>query len=267
LQAAGANLSQIKLLDAVTVRAVPGMEQTYLFDLSRHVPDLQAAIQQMNDCRLVIIDPIAAFLGDCDSYRDADVRALLRPLGRLAAECGVAVVAVAHLNKNMSGPAVYRSMGSLAFTAVARSVLAVVPDPDTLSHRLLLPVKSNVGGEQPGLGFHMQSPPSSVAGVSDPGHNMGRPTVVWHAEPFWESADALLSRSGRESSTKDGLRTAVDWLRDALADGPQPAAALKQAARNDGFAVRTLWRAKSALGVTSRRHDDEQGHRFVWSLP
>ena len=85
--------------------------------------------------RLVVIDPITAYLGGTDSHRNADMRALLAPLAELAARHVVAVVAVSHLNKNAKNPAMYRTTGSLAFVAAARAAWAVAKDQDNPDRR------------------------------------------------------------------------------------------------------------------------------------
>ena len=76
---------------------------------------LEEAIQQIGGVRLVIIDPISAYLGKVDSYKNADVRSVLAPLAKMADSHRFAVVLIDHLNKNNSGPAIYRSQGSIAF--------------------------------------------------------------------------------------------------------------------------------------------------------
>jgi RecA-family ATPase len=49
--------------------------------------------------RLIIIDPISAYLDGADSHNNASVRALLAPLSELAHTTGAAVILVTHLNK------------------------------------------------------------------------------------------------------------------------------------------------------------------------
>ena len=55
----------------------------------------QFGIDQLADCKLVIVDPIGSYLGGrTDAHRDNEVRAVLTPLAALAARRGVAVVVV-----------------------------------------------------------------------------------------------------------------------------------------------------------------------------
>ena len=54
---------------------------------------------KLGDCRLILIDPISAYLGAIDDHRNADVRGLLSPLAEIAERLRIAVVLVSHLSK------------------------------------------------------------------------------------------------------------------------------------------------------------------------
>ena len=156
LSAAGADLARIDVLKAVRQRhAGDGSHYESMFSLQHDVALLEQEIAKRDNCRLVVIDPITAYLGRSDSHRNSEMRALLAPLSELAARTGVAVLAVNHLNKMGQGPAIYRSMGSLAFAATARSVLAVMCDPNDAASRVLVSLKSNVSAAVPGMRFQM----------------------------------------------------------------------------------------------------------------
>jgi putative DNA primase/helicase len=104
---------------------------------------LEHAIKAAPNCRLVIVDPVSAYLGSTESHTNAAVLGVLAPLAELAAKYGVAVLVITHLRKG-EGPALYRAMGSLAFVAAARAVWAVARDSDDLTgrRRLFLPVNN-----------------------------------------------------------------------------------------------------------------------------
>ena len=84
-----------------------------------------------NELRLLIIDPISAFIGEnIHTHNEASVRAALGPVADIARETGCCVVLVRHLNKDGSMKALYRGTGSIAFSALARSgiITGVCPD-------------------------------------------------------------------------------------------------------------------------------------------
>jgi len=117
LDAHGADVTRIVALKSIKGADGAG-DYNRLFDLSRDLEHLRAAIGTVENCRLIVVDPISAYLGKTDSHKNSDVRGVLSPLADLAAETRVAILAVSHLRKG-EGAAIYRTMGSLAFVAAA----------------------------------------------------------------------------------------------------------------------------------------------------
>ncbi len=104
LDAAGADVNKIIALQVVRGRDGDG---TYdrMFDLDRDMPKLETAIISLGDVKLVVVDPLTAFLGEKVKANDnAEVRRGLAPLADMAARLGVAVLAINHLRKS-DGPA------------------------------------------------------------------------------------------------------------------------------------------------------------------
>jgi len=84
------------------------------------IPKLRQWIKEY-DIKLVVIDPIAAFLSErTNSNNDASVRRALEPLSLLLGSTGCAAILVRHLNKNTGQAAKFRGGGSVAFGAVSR---------------------------------------------------------------------------------------------------------------------------------------------------
>jgi len=251
LEAAGADLSRIVVLQAVHAGG-GGRSSVRTFDLTRDLSALERAIRDTPDCRLVVIDPVTAYLGGTDSHKNGEIRGLLAPLADLAARYGVAVVAVTHLNKSGGGSAVYRTMGSLAFVAAARAAWAVVADKADPHRRLLLPIKNNLAANRGGLAYSF---------VDSPGHD--QPQLAWEEGAVSISADDALAveRGGKRSVVDD----AADWLRDLLSDGPRAMKDVEDDARGAGYSLAALRRAKAVLGVVSRK--PAFGGPWEWSLP
>lgn len=254
LDAAGADVTRIIALNAVRRYDAEAGWTEANFSLAADLAALEQAIAQEGNCRLVIIDPISAYLGGTDSHKNADTRGLLAPLAKLAAKHDVAIVAVTHLRKG-EGPAVYRTMGSLAFVAAARAAFAVMPDQedDSGRRRLFLPVKQNLAADVGGLAYHLGTG----------GH--AQPVVHWHADAVTISADEALAP--RRGPDPDARQEAEEWLTAALADGPRPASELKAEAKETGIAEKTLKRAKKALRVTSLRVGYGEKGSFSWAMP
>lgn len=253
LDAAGADVQRIMAMQAVRHRVGTGEAEERMFCLAGDLPALDRAIDDNPDTRLVVIDPITAYLGRTDSHKNADVRGLLAPLSELAARRSVAVVAVSHLNKNTAGSAMYRTMGSLAFVAAARAVLLVSKDKNDPARRLVLPVKNNLTPDSTGLSYTLEGSPVSDVAV-----------VAWNAEPVHMTADDALAVDDHDRTE---LEQAAEWLGEALADGPVAQKDLQRMARANAFTWATVRRAKGAIHAKSSREGFGPGAVWSWVLP
>jgi hypothetical protein len=246
LESAGADLTRITALESIQQNDLHD-GQARMFDLGRDLAALEKAIRDEPGCRLVIIDPVSAYLGDTDSHKNTSVRAVLAPLAELARCLSVAVIAVSHLRKG-EGSAIHRTMGSLAFVAAARAAFAVTRDPDdaTGRRRLLIPIKNNIGNDQTGLAFTLSEAPAS-----EPERV---PSVQWTEESVTLTAeDAIGTGVNRQSEQRDPIDDASEWLEKFLELGPVAATEVIANAKEAGIAARTLNRAKSKVGIVTSK--------------
>ena len=106
------------------------------------------------DAKLVILDPLAAFLdGSINSWNNQHVRRALAPLAQVADQTGAAILVLDHLNKRSGIAAIQRGSGSIAFNAAARSVLLVCKHPQEPENFVLANVKSNLGAPAVSLAY------------------------------------------------------------------------------------------------------------------
>ncbi len=260
LDAAGADCGRVVAFQAVK-DTDPESDRSWLrpFRLGGDLSVLGEVLDTLDSPRLVVVDPVTAFLGGVDSHKNAELRGLLAPLADLAATHRVAVVAVTHLNKNAQAAAMYRAMGSLAFVAAARAVWAIVKDKDDGARRLMLCLKSNLARDMLGLAFRIGE--QHVANVGDV------PKIEWEPEPVEIEIDAALAPDQEGAEERSALAEAGDWLADVLADDSVEAKEIRRRAGADGIAARTLSRAKHNLGVVAERSGFGRGGRWVWRLP
>jgi putative DNA primase/helicase len=243
----GGDARQVYVLRAVRIAG-----QECPFNLERDLPALEQAIQRTK-AALVIISPLSAYLGAKDSYKDADVRAILTPLAALAEQYRVAIVGILHLTKAATRRLLLRAQGSVAFVGQARTVLVVGDDPETPGRPLLASSKNNLGPEAPALAFR----------ISDAG-------LTWEPHPVEGTAERLLavdeptSRSDRRE--RDDAST---FLRTLLAEGPVASKQVEADAKANGIAQRTLWRAKTDLDIVADRVRTTDGRTagWYWRLP
>lgn len=256
LKAAGADLSRVHILEAVREIEPDGSVSRRPFNLRLDIARLGALLARIGDVRMVGIDPVTAYLGATDSHKNSEIRALLAPLSDMAVRHDCAVVGISHLSKMGGTDALMRIMGSLAFVAAARSAWLVAKDPEDEHRRLFLPLKNNLGADQSGLAFTIES--VSVT------HDIEACRIAWEPEPVTISAnDALAPQpTGDELSA---LAEAKDFLTGLLADGPMPVRQIRADADGAGHAWATIRRAQQALHIEATK-DGYQG-RWTWQLP
>src|SRR5262249_14321442 len=122
------------------IQAVKDGAKERLLNLQGDLGDLEKDIRD-TDAMVVVIDPLSAYLGNADSFKDTEVRRALAPVASMAERTGVAIVAILHMSKDSERRAIYRALGSVAFSAAPRAVFAVGTDPDDENRRLFVPIK------------------------------------------------------------------------------------------------------------------------------
>jgi putative DNA primase/helicase len=254
LQAAGADLSRIHVLESVVLEG--GAEA--LPSLRNDMAHLEAAADRLGDCRLIVIDPISAYLGGVNDHGNVEVRGILSPLKVMAERLGVAVVLLSHLNKGGSANAQHRVIGSVAYVGACRANFLFVKDREDLTGRRVLMLDN---------GGNLAPPAPTLAYViEDRGDG---PRVEWFDEPVPITAEEAMAadRAAQQASPAAPERHQVEeWLSDVLRNGPVPAQKVTAAARTAGLSEITLKRAKARLRVESVREGYGIDARWHWRL-
>ncbi|MHC4393853.1 MAG: AAA family ATPase, partial [Planctomycetota bacterium] len=259
LEVAGADLGNVFIVDFVRDGFYPdGTPAERGFSLSEDLQQLGKMIEDIGGVSLVVIDPVSAYLGRTDSHKNADVRAILAPLSKLAEQYGAAVVVVSHLNKTTGGNALARVNGSGAFGAAARAAYLVIRDPADDDRRLFLPMKNNLGADQTGLAFTIES--VEVESAHGP---IQTSRVVWDAEAVTMTATEALQATAGDSDERSAVADAAEWLAELLEDGPVPQPTVKAECGKAGFSWATVRRAKSSLQVKAIK---EGRTGWLWRL-
>lgn len=253
LDAAGADVRRVHALTGVARPGDPDAPPV----LPTDVAELETVIRD-NKARLVIIDPLMAFLGaDIDGYRDQDVRRALAPLAKVAEVTGAAIIIVRHLRKS-AGSALYRGGGSIGIIGAARSALIVAKDPNDEQGRFMAVAKGNLAPPAPTLRWR----------VVDAG-GVGR--VRWDGVADGVTADDLAAPTIPPTpEERDQVAQAATALRELLATGPMPTEQVEHKIKEQvGCSKRTIERARNAVGVVARRERDGSGQvvRVVLELP
>lgn len=192
---------------------------------------LARAIRE-NQAKLIIIDPVQAFLGaDVDMNRANEVRPIFRSLGDIAQETGCAIVLIGHLNKAAGTQSTYRGLGSIDITAAVRSLLFIGKLKDSPTTRVLIHEKSSLAPPGQSIAFSL-------------GDEKG---FAWIGA-YDITADELLAGTDT-GKTESKTAQAEMLILELLADGKKmPSAELEKAVNDRGISSRTLRTAKNRIG-------------------
>jgi putative DNA primase/helicase len=228
------------------------------FNLARDLPKLEKILDQRPATKLVVVDPVSAYMARVDSHKNSEVRSdVLDPLAELAERRAVTVLAVTHLNKSAGSNALERVSGSIAFPAAARVVWGFARDPDDPGKGLFLFGKSNVGPEVSGLAYRIAEDENR------------RATLQWIAGNVDENLTQILRREqDQQKGGGDKISQACELIRQICAFGSAKSDDIDSRARELGISNYAIREAKKLLGCKSRRSGGfaGQGQWFI-SLP
>ena len=253
LEALSADVTKIKAIRCVRRKDADGNETTDHFNIQTDRFELERILNETPDAKLVIIDPLSAYFGSVDTHKDANVRSVLAPLVEMAGRFEIALVCILHLNKGTSSKACYRTMGSLAFPAAARTVWLVSPDPTPAAfcesrsggRRLFIPVKHNLLKNPSALAFAIEGN-----------------EVLFDNQPVDITADDVFANKSQRQEGE--LQLAIEFLEEIFESVSSIAAKeIFKQAKIEGYSEKTIRRAKKQLKIISYKDSDEDGNT-VW---
>ncbi|MGC9602247.1 MAG: bifunctional DNA primase/polymerase [Minisyncoccia bacterium] len=256
LDAAGADCNRVFILESVQDIDADGKPIKRFFSLNKDIAALDKALSSLPNCKLLIIDPISAYLDGVNTNSNSEVRGVMMPFTELATRHNVAIIAISHFNKSGMGKAMYRIQGSLAFVAAARVAYTVVADTDDKERRLFIPIKNNLikSKDRTGLAYK----------IVDNGNN--QPLIIWEDKPIDITADEALSLSSPDTEAAD-----TDWaelfLQDLLAEGPILATEVSKAAKAANITPKQLRRVQLKLKVEHIKDKKTLNGPWWWVWP
>jgi putative DNA primase/helicase len=264
LLAAGADMSRIKIIDGHDEGGKP-----VTFKPSEHMPMLLEELKEIDDLKLVVIDPVVSTIKG-DSNNNGDVRNGLQPLVDLLKQAGAAGIGITHFSKNSSGrrPG-ERVIGSIAFEALGRGLFTTAQVKGKDNEYVFVIAKTSHG--KPGDGYQYGFEECVVDGVDDDGNpvDVGTSRIAW-GESLMGSAGDLLDdaegvHEGRGRPSKQAPAAAL--LMALLANGPMPKSKVEKAAEEARISIDTLRRAGKPFGLVSKRvNPKDPSSEYVWSL-
>ena len=231
---AGADLDRVLVIDDSEVQLTLSDER------------IEKAIIE-NNARLVIIDPIQAYLGaDVDMNRANEVRPIFMRLGQVAQRTGCAILLIGHLNKAAGMQSLQRGLGSIDIAAAVRSVMFIGKLKHDPTMRILTHEKSSLAPPGASLAFSL-------------GDEGG---FRWVGE-YDITADEMLS--GIEPQRETKTQQAKDLICTLLAGGKQVLSEdIDNAALERGIPGRTVRDAKRELGDALKSKIVEGRKKVFW---
>ena len=231
---AGADLDRVLVIDDSEVQLTLSDER------------IEKAIIE-NNAKLVIIDPIQAYLGaDVDMNRANEVRPIFMRLGQVAQRTGCAILLIGHLNKAAGMQSLQRGLGSIDIAAAVRSVMFIGKLKHDPTMRILTHEKSSLAPPGVSLAFSL-------------GDEGG---FRWVGE-YDITADEMLS--GIEPQRETKTQQAKDLICALLAGGKQVLSEdIDKAALERGIPGRTVRDAKRELGDALKSKIVEGRKKVFW---
>ena len=231
---AGADLDRVLVIDDSDVQLTLSDER------------IEKAIIE-NNARLVIIDPIQAYLGaDVDMNRANEVRPIFMRLGQVAQRTGCAIVLLGHPTKAAGMQSLPRGLGSIDIAAAVRSVMFIGKLKHDPTMRILTHEKSSLAPPGVSLAFSL-------------GDEGG---FRWVGE-YDITADEMLS--GIEPQRETKTQQAKDLICTLLAGGKQVLSEdIDKAALERGIPGRTVRDAKRELGDALKSKIVEGRKKVFW---
>ena len=231
---AGADLDRVLVIDDSDVQLTLSDER------------IEKAIIE-NNARLVIVDPIQAYLGaDVDMNRANEVRPIFMRLGQVAQRTGCAILLIGHLNKAAGMQSLQRGLGSIDIAAAVRSVMFIGKLKHDPTMRILTHEKSSLAPPGASLAFSL-------------GDEGG---FRWVGE-YDITADEMLS--GIEPQRETKTQQAKDLICALLAGGKQVLSEeIDKAALERGIPGRTVRDAKRELGDALKSKIVEGRKKVFW---
>ena len=193
--------------------------------------------------RLVVIDPIQAYLGsDSDLQIAGRARRLMHRLSLWASTYDCAVVLIGHLNKKENSKGLYRSLGSIDVVAAARSVLQVERDLEDTDIRIVTQIKNSLGPSEAVIRFEI------------------RPQTGFS----WLSVDTVpLSEKKEEPPTfETKMDKAAYHIKEVLSQGDVASIEMYKRLETEGISRRTAEAARKNMGIRCYR----KMKQWYWSI-
>ena len=194
-----------------------------LFNFDKYMEQLRKTIATLDNLKLIVVDPISAFLGKVDGNASSEVRGLLYELKSVAESKDCAVILITHNNKNSGQQAISRASGSHAFGAAARmvytcGVFPVEDEEEIVKNKkfAIAPIKNNLTKDPPTLVYTIEG--AIVDGYENEIINTSK--IVWGEESTITGQELVdyMPNKGKMGRPADKYQECLDMLKSMIGD-------------------------------------------------
>ena len=233
LTAAGADCTNVAFLDEE-------MDWLTLND-----EKIRRAIADFN-AKLLVIDPVQAYLGDADISNVSGMRKMLRQLSIWAGMYDCAIVLIGHLNKKQSSKDLYRSLGSIDLIASARSVIQIEESSTDPGIKTIRQVKNSLAPKGRDLFFAIDADRCIQWVECDESGELPSP----------DEMNISIVKMSKQAQ-------AAEVLKVMLKDEPMKSSEVQALFKRENISEKTLFITKKNLGIRSVKRDGV----WYWQLP
>ena len=256
LRAADADLERVYFLDIELQYDGEDPIESGLV-LPSHFPHLRQVIEDSNIGMIVLDAAKSAMASSIDGNRDESVRRMLDPMNKIADELGCVFLALVHFGKRESSDTGKLITGSIAWSQVARSVIAVAKDED--GKLLVATTKHNLAPHAVTLDAHIESADVLIEDKTVP---VGK--AVFDGASNRSINDLLAPAEGEADSRSEIEMVVLGYLE--AEGGSAPARDVLKAARDAGLSEGAVKNARRRMGITTKRLGFGKGSKVVWTI-
>lgn len=204
--------------------------------------------------KAVFIDPLFSYTGRINLNNDNEIRFITDALKKLAEDFGCCIVGIRHIGKSKGfGDVRNAGLNGVGWRAAARSVLLIGKHPENEQQKALCQTKNNLAPKySKSIGFELRSG-----------------EFLWTGESSLTPETMLSAARNETTEERVEKNEAVEFLKEVLSSGSQPAKKVKSEAHSIGLTEQNLRTARAKIGVVVFKQGGTFGGdpHWHWKLP
>jgi hypothetical protein len=235
---------------------------TDTFRLPDDLARLRKTLELFGDVGMLVVDPVANHVGDCNSNSESEVRDAIAPLNQLADELDCLVIGIRHVGKDRTRGAIASILGSTAWVDTPRAVVMIASDDQDAAIRHVQVVAGNRSAQRGGIMFRIEG--AMVAGLTE-----SVPMAVELGESHRDLDELFSPDTGKPTTKTAAARDQLlTILEDNIVNGVESDTLDAQVATATGLSAKTVRNVRGELAkeglIKPRPELDENGQPARW---